>query len=497
MINPRCILIGTGHTVEQMNEQLRLLRDPPECVGCVLTEEEHVSLPVLGRISELEAIVDRYRPGMALVSLPAAMTGLVTKVRTTLRRLGVADRFLATLEDQIAGVGPRSQFVVEPTELIDRRPHELDESLIAAHITGKRVMITGAGGSIGSELVRQCARYEPSELLLMERSENALFEIDRQAARFWPNIARRALLHDVTQAERTRAICEQTRPHVIFHAAAHKHVPMMEGHPAHAVDNNVFGTKAIVDAAAAADTERLVMISTDKAVNPSSVMGATKRLAEYYVQHTARRLKPRTDGSRLMRIVRFGNVLGSACSVLPIWSGQLAEGGPLTVTHPEMTRYFMTIPEAASLVIQAGVMPPTDDAPTGGEVFILDMGEPIRILDLARRFVRAHGLQPVESSDQPLGQGGLRIVMTGARPGEKLHEELAHANEATAPTPHPAIRVWRGAAPRADHIMNMVHDLERVRYCDRSQQTLETIRLYIPTLGSQQADERTSATTAA
>ncbi|MCK4872882.1 MAG: polysaccharide biosynthesis protein [Phycisphaerales bacterium] len=481
----RCILIGNGHTIAQLTRQLALVGDPPRQIGCVLLEldSEPVQAPILGRVGELEAIVERYRPDTALISLPAAMNDLITNVRTTLRRLGVADRFLATIEDQVAGVGPRTQFTVDAPQLIGRKAHELDEALIRATIAGKRIMITGAGGSIGSELACQCARYEPAALLLMERSENSLFEIDRRIARFWPNLKRKALLHDVADAQRTLALCRAVQPHVVFHAAAHKHVPMMEDHPAHAVDNNVFGTKAIVDAAREAGADRIVMISTDKAVNPVSVMGATKRLAELYVQHVSRGItEAGLDGS-VLRIVRFGNVLGSACSVLPIWGKQIAEGGPITITHPEMTRYFMTIPEAASLVIQAASFPPDPTSPAGGEVFILDMGEPIRILDLAERFIRAHGLEPVIGDDCPTGRSGLRVVITGPRPGEKLHEELAHEAEKTARTPHPAIRVWHGEPPSVSDIERMIADLNAVRRCDDHRQVLDVIRRYSPKLG--------------
>ncbi len=494
MGNPRAILIGNAATVRQMSRQVKLMGEPPELIGCVLSAEEPTEQPYLGRLSELEAIVERYRPGLALVSFPAVMSTLILNTRTALRRLGVADRFLATLEDQVAGVGPRTHFNVDVQELIGRRPHELDEATIRTAIQGKNVLITGAGGSIGSELARQCARFSPRTVLLMERSENSLFEIDRQLARFFPQLHRRAILHDVTEAARTEAILKATNAQVIFHAAAHKHVPMMEDHPAHAVDNNVFGTKAIVDAAIEAGAERFVMISTDKAVNAVSVMGATKRLAERYVQHLS---CDGASGNTLLRIVRFGNVLGSACSVLPIWGRQIEEGGPITVTHPEMTRYFMTIPEAAGLVIQAACLPTESAGQAGGEVFILDMGEPVRILELAQRYVRLHGLEPVEPSDASRCPGSISLVLSGIRPGEKLHEELAHASETTVPTPHPAIRAWQGEAPEAIGMTAMLAALESIRSSDDPQAALEVLGRYVPMLGKRPGQSALVEVTAA
>jgi FlaA1/EpsC-like NDP-sugar epimerase len=282
----------------------------------------------------------------------------------------------------------------------------------------------------------------------MERGENALFEIDRQIAQRFPSVQRRAVLHDVVDAAGTKRLLAELRPHAVFHAAAHKHVPLMEDHPAHALTNNLFGTKAIADAAAACGAERFVMISSDKAVNPTSVMGATKRLAEIYVSWLAAHGSTRTR----MSMVRFGNVLGSACSVLTIWSSQLAEGGPLTVTDERMTRYFMTINEAATLVLQSATLDAAANRRAG--MYVLDMGDPVRIVDLAERFARAHGLTPRTPNAVGTAASGPRIdvVFTGSRPGEKIHEELAYAREMLRPTAHPGIRAWAGdgAEPLSD-----------------------------------------------
>ncbi|MFW5653023.1 MAG: polysaccharide biosynthesis protein [Planctomycetota bacterium] len=426
------VLIGSPTTVADLLAQIHAHRDGPRIIPCGIilwndspeapTSEQHppsdtangsggsgtseAMPPILGSLQgNADRLEDVLRltpprtsaavsvsacahsaPDIALISLPATMAGAVQRLRTTLRRLRIADRFVPTFEDLMNGVGPRTQLDLDPADLIGRRPHELEHEAIARAVTGKRVLITGAGGSIGSELARLVARFDPSALLLMDRSENALFEIDRQIARRHPDLKRRAWLHDVAVAARTRAYCLAAKPQVIFHAAAHKHVPLMEDHPALAVVNNVFGTRAIADAALETGCEHFVMISTDKAVRPTSVMGATKRIAELYVQQ----LNGLTDTR--FSVVRFGNVIGSTGSVLPTWLDQIHEGGPVTVTDPEMTRFFMTIPEAAGLVLSAAALEDEITQDRGGEVRILDMGSPLRIVELAQRVIEAHGL---------------------------------------------------------------------------------------------------------
>jgi FlaA1/EpsC-like NDP-sugar epimerase len=299
------------------------------------------------------------------------------------------------------------------------------------------------------------------------------------------------VLHDVVDSEQTLRLLVDLKPDVVFHAAAHKHVPLMEDHPAHAVNNNLFGTKAIADAAMAVGAERFVMVSTDKAVNPTSIMGATKRLAEIYVQglhESSRRMMGPlvgADGSggTSFSIVRFGNVLGSACSVLTIWSAQLADGGPITVTDPRMTRYFMTISEAATLVIQAAAI----EHGGGAAVHVLDMGEPIAIVELAKRFVRAHGFAPrvagVPEESDPSTSWALPpvdIVCTGTRPGEKLHEELAYAAEELLPTPFDGIRAWSGRERPAGNCAAMIADLSAVRSSSERAAVLAAIRRHVP-----------------
>jgi FlaA1/EpsC-like NDP-sugar epimerase len=478
----RPMLVGTRDTLLRLIPQLQhagLSLD----AACTLVVDDVIAslpeslmgLPVLGEASDLALVQGQVQASVLVVCLPVAQRAAALALKDAARSLQLPVRMLAPLHEQVLQGGSQGGILAAASpqhagglstinwaELIGRVPFGLDKRAVASALSSKRALITGAGGSIGSEIARIVASFGPSLLVLMERSENALFEIDRTIAKKFPHVPRKAVLHDVVDHEQTLRHLLQLKPHVVFHAAAHKHVPLMEDHPSHAVTNNLFGTKAIADAALATGAERFVFISTDKAVEPSSTMGATKRLAELYVQHIARtQVRSSTRPVTRCSIVRFGNVLGSACSVLPIWESQLVEGGPLTVTDERMTRFFMTIHEAATLVIQSSTLvgeeadPPSSDAqqaPTNypnGTIFVLDMGEPIRILDLATRFVRLRGFDPVvdaqpaqQPATQPLPQGDtppMRIALTGARPGEKLHEALAYSAEALSPTSAPGI----------------------------------------------------------
>ena len=326
------------------------------------------------------------------------------------------------------------------SRLLARPAVNLDTPELQRFLAEKTVLVTGAGGSIGSEICRQSMRFCPRRLLLLDRAENALFEIDRELRERWIGADLVPLVADICDGPRITGIFREHRPQVVFHCAAHKHVPMMEANPGEAVKNNVLGTRRIADAAAEARCQALVMVSTDKAVNPTSVMGATKRCAEMYVQWRGSAV----GGQTRFVVVRFGNVLGSSGSVVPIFRKQIEAGGPVTVTHPEMRRYFMTIPEASQLVMQAGAIG------KGGEVFVLDMGQPIRILDLARQMIREHALVPDED---------IQIRITGIRPGEKLYEELSLANERTRPTSHPKIRVWQLPSVGAAEVQRMLDTL--------------------------------------
>jgi len=348
----------------------------------------------------------------------------------------------------------------EVEQLLGRTPVNLNTPELQRFLAGKRIAITGAGGSIGSEICRQAARFLPERLILLERSENALFEIDNELRERWLGVDVRPCLADITDASRVDRVFAEHQPHLVFHAAAHKHVPMMEHNPGEAIKNNVFGTKIVVDSAIRHGVDAFVLISTDKAVNPTSVMGATKRLAEMIVQSRDVEAGSRT---RLLA-VRFGNVLNSSGSVVPIFKRQIASGGPVTVTHPEMRRYFMTIPEATQLVMQAGAIG------GGGEVFVLDMGQPMRILDLAQQMIRQAGL--VEGKD-------IEIRFTGMRPGEKLFEELASDDQRTAPTSHAKIRVWDLPVTQSRMLENRLERLDGVIDAPTNI-VIETLRSCVP-----------------
>jgi FlaA1/EpsC-like NDP-sugar epimerase len=437
------------------------------------------------------------RAGIPVAQLPSTEDLLAGLVSTT---AGVEQPPLSPPARQSGVFMPRS---IDYARLIGREPYEADAKAVARVLTGKRVVITGAGGSIGSELVRVACAYAPEQIILVERSENALFEIDRQIASRFPKIKRKAVLHDVVDAQGTLGLMRSLQPHVVFHAAAHKHVPLMEDHPGHAITNNLFGTKAIADAAVDVGCERFVMISSDKAVNPASVMGATKRLAELYIRHLA----ASGPGSTRLSMVRFGNVLGSACSVLTIWGSQLAEGGPITVTDPRMTRYFMTIPEAATLVIQSAALPAgsSDVGGGGGGVYVLDMGQPARILDLAARFIQLHGFKPrvrpetldpalrsslqswLESMPDIFRTGPnehaepptVDITFSGIRPGEKLYEELAYAAEMLRPTDHPGVQAWAGEGRLGD-IPLMLKEMGEVRFSADRSAIISALQRHVP-----------------
>ena len=501
-MSTRTVLVGPRAAVALLARQIPLVDTPPELVGAVPTDPDASTdpigpLPVLGTPDTLIGACARERIEQAVVTLPADQRDRWRAISADLARAGVVERFVTPLDELLASapLAPASIEIEPPRARIDlaslvgRAPHEIDDDLLASEITNKTILITGAGGSIGSELVRQTARFKPGRIILMERAENALFGVDRALQENHPAIERHAVLHDVVDAPRTMTLLERFKPDVVFHAAAHKHVPLMEDHPAHAVTNNVFGTKSIADASVATGVGRFVLISSDKAVDPVNVMGATKRIAEMYTQSLA----ARGIGGTKLSMVRFGNVLGSACSVLEIWGEQIGAGRPITVTDERMTRYFMTIPEAATLVIQAGAMSGEEDG-VSGEVFVLDMGQPINIFSLAQRFIRACGREPVIG--RPVGSVGpdrVPIILTGPRPGEKLHEQLAYDAEELVATRHPGIE----RLVDRDHALTREMDahIERLDAARRASSRREVVRAIaslIPTMPS-----GTPATTAA
>ncbi len=382
------------------------------------------------------------RATSAVLAMPTAPAQRKREILTTCQELGLSLKTLPSLAEFAQGKATVSQLRdVAIEDLLRRDPVVLDAPQIAAVLSDRTVLVTGAAGSIGSELVRQIAEFSPRRLLLVDHNENGLFFLEREFRRSHPRLDIACILADIRDSVRINAIFGDHRPEVVFHAAAHKHVPLMEANPTEAIRNNIFGTQVVADAAAASGVDRFVLISTDKAVNPTSVMGTSKRIAEMYVQSLARE-----RGLRFVA-VRFGNVLGSAGSVVPIFRQAIERGEPVRVTHPEMRRYFMTIPEASQLVMQAGALA------SGGEIFVLDMGEPVRIVDLARDMIVLSGLKP---------DIDITIEFTGTRPGEKLYEELMLDGDAAGTTPHPKILVAKPRAVSRDEITSALGRLERL-----------------------------------
>jgi len=373
---------------------------------------------VLGGLDAIPSIVARHGIEQAILALANPTRETTRDLLSAFDGVSIPVKVVPSLESFVtADRGALAPRPIELEDLLRRSTVTIDDTPVDAFIRDRVVVVTGAGGSIGSELARQIARYEPRRLLLVERSEHALYEIARELSSSRSGVAIPILL-DVTRESQVDAVFAEHRPSVVFHAAAHKHVPLLEQQPAEAVRNNLLGTKVVADAAIRHGAESIVLVSTDKAVNPSSVMGASKRTAELYLQSLASHSKTRVAA------VRFGNVLGSSGSVVPLFREQIARRGPVTVTHPEMRRYFMTIPEACHLVLHAGAIG------RGGEIFILDMGEPVRIVDLAEDLIRLSGLVPGRD---------VAIEFTGIRPGEKLFEELSVDAEQAERTSHPKI----------------------------------------------------------
>ncbi|WP_324778930.1 polysaccharide biosynthesis protein [Thiobacillus sedimenti] len=392
-------------------------------------------LPVLGGLDEVATWAQKMGVDDVVLALPSAAHVVRKRITQACAEAGLNVMTIPSLEDLVAGrVSVSSLRPIELDDLLGRDPVQLDDSGLHRLLTGKVVMVTGAGGSIGSELCRQIARFEPARLVLFEQSELALYAMEQELPQRFPNLAIAPVIGDVKNAAWVDRVMAGQKPAVVFHAAAYKHVPLMENANAwEAVRNNVLGTRVVAAAAQAHGVAKFVMISTDKAVNPTNVMGATKRLAEMMCQSMQRRQDDHGPGGTRFVSVRFGNVLGSSGSVIPKFQKQIEAGGPVTVTHPEITRYFMSIPEAAQLVLQAGLMG------EGGEIFVLDMGEPVKIAELAKMMIRLSGAD----------EDRIRIEYTGLRPGEKLYEELLADDESTLPTPHPKLRVAKARAADA------------------------------------------------
>jgi len=450
----RTLLIGAGNAGESLLRDILRLRESTWAVMGFLDDDPTKrgalihGVRVLGPASEemLSKTIRRLEVELVILAIPAASGDRVREITGICRRLNVEVKTTPNLPERIGGAFKLSSLrQVEISDLLRRDPVQLDVDQVAQFIQGKTVLITGAGGSIGSELARQSLRFAPQQLVLFDHDENALFYIERELAKLAGHGSIRAVVGDICDPARVDWTFREFQPAVVLHAAAHKHVPLMEANPCEAVKNNVFGSLTLARAARLHGVESFVLISTDKAVKPSSVMGATKRVSEIAVESFAR------QGSTRYIAVRFGNVLGSAGSVVPVFQSQISSGGPVTVTHPEMCRYFMTIPEASQLVLQAGALGGT------GEIFLLDMGQPVKIVDLARDLIELSGLQP--DVDIP-------IEFTGLRPGEKLVEELLTPEEGCDRTTHPKIMIGRIEKPRPEAFQDQLEKLREAAYAN-------------------------------
>ncbi|GHG05421.1 polysaccharide biosynthesis protein CapD [Deinococcus piscis] len=420
----RVLIVGAGDAGSLIaREMLRHPEAQLHPVGFVDDDPDKrgtslVGLPVFGGVSSLPEVVRREGVEEILIAVPSAAGTFVRRVVDLAKDTGVSYRIIPGVFEILSGNVSLGQIRdVNLEDLLRRPPVQLNTAEIAGYLRDRTVLVTGAGGSIGSEIVRQILQFGPGRIVLMGRGEGSIFAVQQELRRLAPELPQVALIGDVRDRDRVEQVFRETRPQVVFHAAAHKHVPLMEAAPSEAILNNVIGTRNVVEMGLKYGVERLVNVSTDKAVNPTSVMGASKRMAEKTVSAGAARAKP----GQAFVSVRFGNVLGSRGSVVPTFMHQIRQGGPVTVTHPEMTRYFMTIPEAARLVLQAGGLA------ENGKVYVLNMGNPVNISDLARDVIRLSGAQDIE------------VVYSGVRPGEKLYEELLTSSEGTDATTHAEI----------------------------------------------------------
>jgi FlaA1/EpsC-like NDP-sugar epimerase len=426
----RTLIIGAGEATEQLLRQLLhderatmhvvgLIDDDAEKLGRTLHD-----IPVLGTSRELKDLVARHNVALLVLAMPSANGEQIAAIVDRCRETAVDLKIVPSLDDLLTGRAQIGQLRdVQIEDLLGREPVQLDLAHVQRDLAGKSVLVTGGAGSIGSELARQIALYHPSRLVIFDRAESPLYYTHLEVSRAHPELEVVPVMGSVTNPARLEETFQTYRPDYVFHAAAYKHVPMLEANMVEAVWNNVFGTLRVAECAASHGARKFILISTDKAINPTSILGATKRVAERVVLELPTLCGPGTD----FRVVRFGNVLGSDGSVVPLFKRQLAAGGPLRVTHPEVTRYFMTIPEAVQVVLQATALPEAE-----GRISILEMGHPIRILHLAEQLIRLSGLEPHRD---------ITIEFTGLRPGEKMHEDLVSAGEVTIPTSIDKIRV--------------------------------------------------------
>jgi FlaA1/EpsC-like NDP-sugar epimerase len=462
------LIMGAGNAGSMMVRELRA--NPQlgmEVIGFVDDDATKLNMrihgvPVFGSQADIPRLVTKYGIRQVIIAMPTAPGKAIRQVVSICEQAGIRAKIIPGIYELLDGKVSVNQLRdVQIEDLLRRKPVRTNIAAVGDLIQGRRVLITGAGGSIGSELCRQVLRFEPSELILLGHGENSIFMIENELRKQLPKeTTLTPVIADIRFAERIKAIFREYRPEIVFHAAAHKHVPLMEFNPVEAITNNVLGTRNLLDAALEAHIDHFVMISTDKAVNPTSIMGASKRAAELLVHHAAR-----TSGKSYVA-VRFGNVLGSRGSVVLTFKQQILSGGPVTVTHPDMCRFFMTIPEAVQLTLQAATIG------RGGEVFTLDMGEPVKIVDLAHDMITLSGLEVGQDVD---------IVFTGMRPGEKLYEELFVPGESYERTVHEKIFIACNASSFVPHaLFDSIAKLELSAYRSDSQAIMRILHQLVP-----------------
>ena len=444
----RFLIVGAGNAGEALlREILRMPVTQYDVVGLIdddsVKQGTHIhGIPILGTVEQLPKICEEHKIEEIAIAMPSASPQQLRRVIQVCEGIKIKFQTVPSITDIASGKLRVSH--IRPVEIGDllgkfgREEVQLDMDLIEAFAKDKIIMVTGAGGSIGSEMCRQLCNYNPKLLLLIEQAENPLFYIERELRKQFAEVNIKAIICNITDKTRVDEVFGEYKPQVVIHAAAHKHVPLMELNATEAIKNNIMGTQIVADVADNYGTANFVMISTDKAVNPTSMMGSSKRIAEMYIQDLSR-----TSETHFVT-VRFGNVLGSDGSVVPIFKKQIDEGGPVTVTHPEMKRYFMTIPEASQLVLQAASMG------KGGEIFVLDMGEPVKIVDLARQLITLSGFRPGED---------IEMIFTGPRSGEKLFEELSIEGEDMQRTRHPKISIWKNIPMDRDRLRAGINEL--------------------------------------
>jgi FlaA1/EpsC-like NDP-sugar epimerase len=464
----RLLIIGAGDAGEKI---FREIQDNASLgysvVGFVDDDEKKVGkqihgIPVLGTTGELRTIVERMKAEEALIAIPSASGATMRGMVALCDESGIPFKTVPSMGELIDGkVSIKTIRDVAYRDLLGREVIRLDEDRIEAYLENSRVLVTGAGGSIGSELCRQICRFRPRSVILFERAESPLYEIDLELKSDFPYVKTFSVLGDIRDRRQLEHAFSEHQAQVVFHAAAYKHVPMMEMQPWKAVRNNILGTRNVIDIAKAHNVDRFVFVSTDKAVRPVNVMGATKRVAELLVEGQN---GSGQKGPKFM-IVRFGNVVGSVGSVVPLFKKQIEKGGPVTVTHPDMTRYFMTIPEACQLILQAGAMG------EGGEIFILDMGTPVKIVDMARDLIRFSGFEP---------DVDIQVEYIGLRPGEKLREELITEGEGIVPTSHEKIMVLRGESRNLLGLNGSIDKLASMSYEQDVEAIISKLKEIVP-----------------